>query len=107
MQNFLNDSGHGNIPFHTRFGLRFLQLLLIIFALLLVRRCIVIYQDNRIPNEQQKLEYFEKGYASGMKKAHGFTEETEPEFSNESFRKAYRDGYRQGWDEGQKKTELQ
>ena len=65
------------IPFHTRFGLRLLQVLLVIFSLLLVKRCVDIYQDNRLTDAQLKIEYFDKGYA---------------------MKKAYRDGYRQGWD---------
>lgn len=89
------------IPFHTRFGLRLLQVLLIIFALLLIKRCVNIYHDNKTTNEQIKVEYFDKGYASGFKKARGLTEDPEPQFKNYALKKAYRDGYRQGWDKGQ------
>ena len=85
------------IPFHTRFGLRLLQVLLIVFALLLVKRCVDI---NKLTDEQIKIEYFERGYASGIKKAQGLPEEPEPQFKNYALKKAYRDGYRQGWDKG-------
>jgi hypothetical protein len=88
------------IPFHTRFGLRLLQVLLIVFALLLVKRCVDIYHDNKLTGEQIKIEYFEKGYAGGMKKAQGLPVDPEPQFKNYALKKAYRDGYRQGWDKG-------
>jgi len=90
-------------PFHTRFGLRLLQVLLIVFALLLVKRCVDIYHDNMLISEQLKIEYFDKGFASGMKKAQGFPENKEPEFANYGLKKSYRDGYRQGWDKGREK----
>ena len=96
------DKNKENIPWHTRFGLRFLQLLLIVFSLLLVKRCVVLYQENKIQNEQLRIEYFDKGFASGMKKARGKQEDPEPLFNNYALKKAYRDGYRQGWDKGKK-----
>ncbi len=90
------------IPYHTRLGLRLLQVLLIIFSLVLVQRCVALYQDNKISNEQVKKEYFARGYASGMKKAQVGTEIQEPTFKNYALEQAYRDGYRQGWDKGRK-----
>jgi hypothetical protein len=90
------------IPLHTRFGLRLLQVLLIVFALVLIKRCVAIYQGNKLSNEQVKIEYFEKGYTSGMIKAQGLPEEPEPQFKNYALKKAYRDGYRQGWDKNRK-----
>ncbi len=90
------------IPHHTRFGLRFLQVLLVIFALLLFKRCVGIYNDYKVTSEQIKMEYFEKGYDNGLKKARGLSEDQEPEFGNYALKQAYRDGYRQGWDEGRK-----
>ena len=86
------------IPFHTRFGLRLLQVLLVIFSLLLVKRCVDIYQDNRLTDAQLKIEYFDKGYATGMKRAKGLSGEPKPQFKNYALKKACRDGYRQGWD---------
>ena len=88
------------IPSHTRFGLRLLQVLIIVLALVLVRRCVAVYHDNKLINEQVKTEYFEKGYSSGMKKAQGLPETLEPQFKNYALKKAYRDGYRLGWDKG-------
>ena len=90
------------IPFHTRFGLRLLQVLIIILALLLVKRCVNIYHDNKLTNEQLKVEYFDKGVVSGMKKAQGGIADPEPQFGSYALEKAYRDGYRQGWDKGRK-----
>jgi len=93
----------GKIPFHTHFGLRLLQVLIILFALLLTKRCVEIYYDNKMTSEQLKIEYFDKGFASGIKKAQGLPEDQEPEFANYSLKQAYRDGYRQGWDKGREK----
>ena len=97
---YANGKKRGRLPFHRHFGLRLLQVLLIVFALVLVKRCVDIYHDNKLTDEQIKIEYFEKGYASGIKKAQGLPEEPEPEFKNYALKKAYRDGYRQGWDKG-------
>ena len=103
MTNFSSSPEKDHIPFHTRFGLRLLQLLLIVFALLLTKRCVEIYHNNKLTSEQLKIEYFAKGYASGSKKARGLTENEEPEFTNYSLKKAYRDGYRKGWDSEREK----
>ena len=103
MSDFLENTENEKIPFHRRVGLRLLQVLLIVFAFLLIRRCIVIYHDNRFTSEDIKVEYFDKGFASGMKKAQGFAEDQEPVFENYALKKAYRDGYRQGWDTGREK----
>jgi len=91
------------IPYHTRFGLRLLQVLLVVFALLLVKRCVDIYHDNRLISEQVKIEYFEKGYTSGVKKAQGLPEDPEPQFKNYALEQSYLDGYRQGWDNAREK----
>jgi len=90
-------------PFHARFGLRLLQVLIIVLALVLVRRCVDIYHENKITDQQIKVEYFEKGFASGMKKSMGLQEDPEPQFKNYALKKSYRDGYRQGWDKGREK----
>lgn len=95
------------IPFITRFGLRLLQVLLIVFSLLLVKRCVAIYHDNKLTSEQIKIEFFESGYTNGMKKARGMPKEPEPQFKNYALKKAYRDGYRQGWDMGREKENQQ
>ena len=103
MPDFLYPPEPEKIPFHRRFGLRFLQVLLIVCAFLLIRRCIVIYQDNRLTSDDLKIEYFDKGFANGLKKAQGLSADQEPGFSNYALKKAYRDGYRQGWDKGREK----
>ncbi|MFC1843532.1 hypothetical protein ACFLZ5_01930 [Thermodesulfobacteriota bacterium] len=87
-------------PLHTRFGLRLLQVLLIVLSMFLVKRCVDIYHENKITDQQIKIEYFEKGFASGKKKSMGISEDPEPQFKNYALKKAYRDGYRQGWDTG-------
>lgn len=91
------------IAYHTRFGLRLLQVLIIVLAMVLVKRCVDIYHENKTTDQQIKVEYFEKGFASGMKKSMGLQEDQEPQFRNYALKKAYRDGYRQGWDRGREK----
>jgi len=91
------------IPYHTRLGLRLLQVLIIVLAMVLVKRCVIIYHENKTVDQQIKVEYFDKGFASGMKKSMGLQEDPEPQFRNYAVKKAYRDGYRQGWDQGREK----
>ena len=92
------------IPFHRHFGLRLLQILIIVLCLVLVKRCVAIYHENKTTDEQNKIEFFEKGFDSGMKKSMGLPQNPEPQFKNYALKKAYRDGYRQGWDTGREKT---
>jgi hypothetical protein len=92
------------IPFHRRFGLRLLQILIIVLCMLLVKRCVDLYHENKSTDEQIKIEFFEKGFDNGMKKSMGLSRDPEPQFKNYSLKKAYRDGYRQGWDTGREKT---
>jgi len=91
------------IPYHTRFGLRLLQVLIIVLAMVLVKQCVTIYNENKTADRQTTGEYFEKGFASGMKKSMGLQEYPEPQFKNYALKKAYREGYRQGWDRGREK----
>jgi hypothetical protein len=91
------------IPFHRLFGLRFLQVLIIILCIVLVKRCVDIYYENRDIDEQLKVEYFEKGFASGRKKSMGLQKDPEPQFNKYALKKTYRKGYRQGWDLGREK----
>jgi len=107
MPGFLIKPKEEKIPFHTRFGLRLLQMLLILCALFLIKRCVNIYHDNKLTGEQIKMEYFEKGFASGIKKAQGLPEDQEPQFKNYALKKAYQDGYRQGWDNGREQVKQQ
>lgn len=90
------------LPFHTHFGLRLLQVLLIVLCMMLVKRCVDIYYANRDIDERIKVEYFEKGFANGTKRSMGLPRDPEPQFRKYAFKKAYRDGYRQGWDSGRK-----
>ena len=64
--------------FYTRFGLRLLQVLLIIYALLLIKRSVDIYHDNKRTNKPITREYFDKSHASGLNKAHDSTENRNP-----------------------------
>ena len=91
------------IPFHRHFGLRLLQVLLVVLSLVLVKRCTDIYHYNKQIDRQTEIEYFAKGYASGMNKSKGLSEDPEPQFKNYALKKSYRDGYRKGWDKGREK----
>ena len=91
------------LPFHRHFGLRLLQVLLVVLSLVLVKRCTDIYHYNKQIDRQTEIEYFEKGYASGMNKSKGLSEDPEPQFKNYALKKSYRDGYRKGWDKGREK----
>ena len=91
------------LPFHRHFGLRLLQVLLIVFSLLLVKRCTDLYHENKQVDSQIVIEYFEKGYSSGMNRSMGLSEDPEPRFKNYALKKAYREGYRKGWDKGREK----
>ena len=93
------------IPFHRHFGLRLLQVLIIILCMVLVKRCVDLYHENKTTDEQIKIEYFEKGFTSGKNKSMGLPVGPEPQFKNYALKKAYRDGYRQGWDTGRKKEQ--
>jgi len=92
------------IPFHRHFGLRLLQVLIIVFSIVLVQRCVALYHANRITDEQTNKEYFEKGFESGMNKSMALSQDPEPQFKNYALKKAYRDGYRQGWDTGRENS---
>ena len=93
----------GKIPFHRHFGLRLLQVLIIVLCMVLVKRCVDIYHENKTTDQQIKIEYFEKGFDSGTKKSMGLPQNPEPQFKNYALKKAYRDGYREGWDKGREK----
>jgi hypothetical protein len=95
------------IPFHRHFGLRLLQVLLIVLCMILVKRCVDVYYENKTIDQQMKIEYFEKGFANGMNKSLGLQVNQEPQFKNYTLKKAYRDGYRQGWDTGRGKKKQQ
>ena len=94
------DKKEEKLPFHRHFGLRLLQVLIILLSLILIKRCTDIYYDNKQIDHQTEIEYFEKGYASGMNKSKGLSEDPEPRYKNYALKKAYQDGYREGWDKG-------
>jgi hypothetical protein len=66
--------------------------LLIVLSMVLVKRCVDIYLDNKISARQIKVEYFEKGFANGMKKSKGLPVDPEPRLKNYALKKADRDG---------------
>jgi len=91
------------LPFHRHYGLRLLQVLLVVLFLVLVKRCADIYYDNKQIDRQTEIEYFDRGYTSGMNKSRGLSVDQEPQFKNYALKKAYRNGYREGWDKGREK----
>ena len=56
------------IAFHAIFGLRFLQILIIVLAVILIQRCIGIYQETKSADQQTVSEYYEKGFAAGRER---------------------------------------
>ena len=91
------------LSFHRHFGLRLLQVLLIVLSLMLVKRCTDIYHENKQIDRQSEIEYYEKGFANGMNRSMGLPEDPKPRFKNYALKKAYREGYRQGWDKARQK----
>jgi hypothetical protein len=101
------DTSENKIPVHTRLGLRLLQILLVVLALMLVKRCVYLYLDNRMTDQRIQTEYFEKGFANGLNRSRGMVKKPDPQFKNYALEKAYRDGYRQGWDKGRETVKSQ
>jgi hypothetical protein len=85
-----------------KYGLRFLQVLIILVAFFLVRNCIFTLSSD-IPSEQLLNQYYEMGYEAGKIKALGSNPVKEPSFSDHLLKKKYRDGFRNGWDDGRNK----
>jgi len=87
------------ISFQRKYGLRLLQILIILVAFFLVRNCILMLGGD-IPSEQRLNQYYEMGYEAGKSTALGRRPIAEPNFSDPLLKKRYRDGYRSGWDNG-------
>ena len=92
-------SNYEEISFQRKYGLRFLQILIVLVAFFLVRNCILTL-SNDIPSEQRLNQYYELGYEAGKSTASGSHSVAEPTFSDPLLKKKYRDGYRNGWDDG-------
>jgi len=87
------------ISFQRKYGLRLLQILIILVAFFLVRNCILTLGRD-IPSGRQLKQYYELGYEAGKSTALGRGPVAEPTFSEPLLKKKYRDGYRNGWDDG-------
>jgi hypothetical protein len=87
------------ISTQRKYGLRLLQILIILVAFFLVRNCIFTLSSD-IPSEQLLNQYYEMGYEAGKTKALGSYPVAEPSFSGPLLKKKYRDGFRNGWDDG-------
>jgi hypothetical protein len=88
------------MSFQRKYGLRFLQILIILVAIFLVRNC-ALTLFNDMPAEHMQNKYYEMGYEAGKNKALGNSQVTEPIFTDPLLKKKYRDGFRDGWDDGQ------
>jgi hypothetical protein len=86
------------IPLHRRFGLRLLQFLLVVFALLLMRYCVILVMNSNNPGLKMQREYYNKGYEAGKQKALQGRDRLAPSFPDLLLERKYRDGYRDGWD---------
>jgi hypothetical protein len=86
------------IPLHRRFGLRLLQFLLVVLALVLIRDCIIIATHGSNPGLKMQQEYYDKGYEAGKQKALQGRDRLAPSFPDPLLERKYRDGYRDGWD---------
>jgi len=80
----------------------FFQTLIIVLDVILIQRCIAIYQETKSGDQQKVSGYYEKGFAAGWEKAKGLNIKAEPIFEQYSYKKAYGDGYRDGWDSEKK-----
>jgi hypothetical protein len=87
------------ISTQRKYGLRFLQVLIILVAFFLVRNCLLTLSSD-IPSGQLLNQYYEMGYEAGKTKALGSYPVKEPSFSEPLLKKKYRDGFRKGWDDG-------
>jgi hypothetical protein len=87
------------ISFQRKYGLRFLQILIILVAYFLVRNC-ALTLFNDMPAEYIQNKYHEMGYEAGKNKALGHSPVAEPIFPDPLLKKKYRDGFRNGWDDG-------
>jgi hypothetical protein len=70
------------IPPHRRWGLRFLQVLIIIMAFALIRNCILISTNSNFPGTKLQLQYYDKGYEAGREKAQDNNPQIEDPFPN-------------------------
>jgi hypothetical protein len=86
------------IPLHRKFGLRLLQFLLVVLALVLIRDCIIISTHGSNPGLKMQQEYYDKGYEAGKLKALYGRDRRTPSFPDLLLERKYRDGYRDGWD---------
>jgi hypothetical protein len=94
------------IPLHTRFALRLIQILIILLAIVLIQRCLAIYQETKPVDQNIVQEYYQKGFEAGKNKAQGQEVNILSDFEKYSFKKSYRDGYRDGWDQERAKNKL-
>ena len=86
------------ITTQRKYGLRFLQILIILVAFFLVRNC-ALKLFNDMPAEHMQNKYYEMGYEAGKNKALGNSPVAEPIFPGPLLKKKYRDGFRNGWDD--------
>jgi hypothetical protein len=84
------------ISMQRRFGLRLLQLLIIIMAVMLVRNCIIISMESDNQELSVQQQFYNKGYEAGKQKALSGRQQTEPFFPDLLLERKYRNGHRDG-----------
>jgi hypothetical protein len=87
------------ISVQRKYGLRLLQVLIILVAIFLVRDCLLMFGSD-IPSEQRQNQFYEMGYEAGTATALGRHPVAEPTFTTPLLKKKYRTGFRNGWDDG-------
>lgn len=95
------------IPLHRRLGLRFLQLLIIIVAFMLIRNCIIISLNRHKADVKMQRQYYEKGYETGKEKALYDRQQAEQYFPDPLLERKYREGFRDGWDDTRQESKFQ
>ena len=87
------------ISLQRKYGLRLLQVLIVLVAFFLVRDCILTLNSD-LPSETLLNQYYKKGYEAGKIQAHGRYPVAEPTFAAPLMQTRYRAGFRNGWDDG-------
>ncbi len=90
------------LPLHRRFGLRFLQFLIIVVAFVLIRNCIIISINGSSTDLEIQQQYYERGFEAGKQKALYGTKDMDEKYPDLLLERKYREGYRDGWDRTKK-----
>ncbi len=86
------------IPAHRRFGLGLLQILLVLTAFFLVRRCVLLIDGNRGIPEATLESSYRMGFEAGKRQAETGLFAEEPPVTAELLKLRYREGFKKGYD---------